>query len=350
MRRIAIATALLIGFGFFSNSPVHGNTPAKYDVGQPCNPDFDPNKPEEIYCFTEKVYEEERLLQNLSGVDISAGTPVVIESKGNGQSIRIVNAQTDKKISGIAKEDISNQKFGIVHLGDGSPDCLGDLLEGKWSCNLIPNFDTSRFKKGDVLYVDSNGEISNKKSKSSVVIGLVTWAGKAEYDSYTLEIGKILAEEVSVWKKYRTEGQPCGDLQDDEISSDLACGMNQNAEYILYTKNPKETIGDSIREKTGFDPDGNSWLLILVSLFLIALIFSAVRDSAKSLSESLGKTVLYAILAGLVLFSLTAFIVNVLTPLFNDNPVDFSKKIFGIPQYLFLLPTMLAIVLRNYKK
>jgi hypothetical protein len=350
MKRIAVATALLIGIGMFSGASAFGDESGKYSVGELCSPGFDPEKPKDIYCFTEEKAVSEGVFQNVSGGDIPAGTPIVIESKGSGQFIRIVDTKIDKEISGVTKERILNQQLGSVFIGNGDPKCREDFLDGRWECNYITNFDTSAFNKDDVLYVDSTGKISNKKSINSVVIGIVKWAGKAEFDSYTLDIGKVFAQEISTWKKYRVEGDSCDDLQESEILPSLRCGMDEEGLYLLFSKNPKKTIGDSLYEKTGFDPDGNSWLLILVSILLVAIIFSVIRESAKSLSESIGKTSLYAILLGLVLFSLTALIVNVITPLFKGNPVDFSKKIFGIPQYFYLLPGLLVAVLRNYRR
>jgi hypothetical protein len=171
------------------------------------------------------------------------------------------------------------------------------------------------------------------------------WSGKADPESYTLQLGEVLKVEVSTWQYYAREGENCPPEAD--IAPDLECVAVDNFNYVLKSKFPKQSVGDFLHEKTGFAPDATSWLLIVVVLALIGLIANTVWTSGKSKSENAATAIFGVIIVGLGIFGAAAVSVNLIEPIFRNNPVDFSKKILGIPQYFYLLPTVLMIVLRN---
>jgi hypothetical protein len=303
-----------------------------------------------MYCDIDRKVLEKKEFRNFSGFDIPAGTPVSVDEKSGKESIRIANPVTDKSIIGMTADRISNQSSGIVYLGDGDPGCVSDLTYGRYQCNLIPNFDTSKFKKGQPLYFGRDGKISNKKSGSALNVGSVFWRGKADPESYSLNLGKIYSVEVGIWKAYESAGSSCEYMSEDEISPLLTCELDEDGFYKLYPISQGESVGDVLYEKTGFDPDANSWGLIAISLVLVWLIFTAVKQSSKKFSVTLGKTIFFSLVAAMGIFSLVAIYVNIIDPIFKNNPVDYSKKFLGIPMYFYLIPTMLTIALRNLRK
>ena len=333
---VFISGALCINGAYGSEEP-------KYVIGSVCKPGYDTGKPKDIFCFTESKFLEETVFFNKSGREIPAGTPVSIVSQKSPNQIRVTDILKDKKIVGVTKESIPNNSSGLVQLGNGDPNCSGDCPN-----NFISNFDTSLFKNDQILYVSTEGGVTNIKPKNVVTIGRVMWSGKADPESYTLQLGEVLKVEVSTWQYYAREGENCPPEAD--IAPDLECVAVDNFNYVLESKFPKQTIGDFLHEKTGFAPDATSWLLIVSVLFLIVLIVNTVWTRGESKSKNATSALLGVIVVGLGIFGAAIVTVNVIEPFFRGNPVDFSKKINGIPQYFFLLPTMLAIVLRNNSK
>lgn len=321
----------------------YGSEELKYIIGSVCEPGYISGKPKDIFCFTESKYLTETVFSNNSGREIPAGTPVSIVSQKSPNQIRVTNILKDKKILGVTKESIPNNSSGLVQLGNGDPNCSGDCPN-----NYISNFDTSLFKINQILYVSAEGGVTNIKPKNVVTIGRVMWSGKADPESYTLELGEVLKVEVSTWQYYAREGEKCPPEAD--IAPDLECVAVDNFNYVLKSKFPKQGIGDVLREKTGFAPDTTSWFLIVLVLALIGLIANTVWTRTKSKSENAANAIIVVIVVGLGIFGAAIVAVNVIEPYFKGNPVDFSKKILGIPQYFYLLPTMLAIILRNNSK
>jgi hypothetical protein len=337
--------------GLFLSSPVQAADTSKYLVGGPCSLTGNIDKPANFYCFSETKVVKVGNFLNRSGNDIPAGFPVSIASQEDKTLIRVTNIKLDKKIVGISKSTILNGTYGEVWIGDGDPNCCdyADFNEGRPG-QIISNFDTSMFKKDQTLYVGSDGHITNVKPSKVVTVGKVSWVGVAEPDSYTLDIGQVPKLQVSTWQVYSPEGSQCGTLTEQQISPELVCVLDNDSNYVLKSKFPKQNIGDFLHEKTGFAPDATSWLLIVSVLFLIGLIVNTVWTRGESKSKNATSALLGVIVVGLGIFGAVIVTVNIIEPFFRGNPVDFSKKINGIPQYFFLLPTMLAIVLRNNSK
>ena len=335
---VFVSGTLFINGAFGSEEP-------KYVIGSVCEPGYISGKPKDIFCFTESKFLTETVFFNNSGREIPAGTPVSIVSQKSPNQIRVTNILKDKKILGVTKESIPNNSSGLVQLGNGDPNCTGNC-----NSNLIASFDTSSFKKDQILYVSAEGGVTNIKPKNVVTIGRVWWSAKADPESYNLFLGEVREVEVSTWQYYAREGESCGTLTAEKIPPDLECVLDNDSDYVLESKFPKQSIGDVLHEKTGFAPDATSWFLIVVVLALIGLIANSVWTSAKSKSENAANAILLVIVVGLGIFGAAMVAVNVIEPYFKGNPVDFSKKILGIPQYFYLLPTMLAIVLKNNSK
>lgn len=345
MRNLIKFIILVFVSGTLFINGAHGSEEPKYVIGSVCEPGYVSGKPKDIFCFTESKFLTETVFFNNSGREIPVGTPVSIVSQKSPNQIRVTNILKDKKIVGVSKESILNNSSGLVQLGNGDPNCSGDCPN-----NYISNFDTSLFKNDQILYVSAEGGVTNIKPKNVVTIGRVMWSGKADPESYTLELGEVVELEVSTWQYYAREGESCGSLTAGKIPPDLECVLDNDSDYVLKSKFPKQSIGDVLHEKTGFAPDATSWFLIVVVLALIGLIANTVWTSAKSKSENAANAILLVIVVGLGIFGAAMVAVNVIEPYFKGNPVDFSKKILGIPQYFYLLPTMLAIVLKNNSK
>jgi hypothetical protein len=341
---------LAVLFGFISIDGAHGIDVPKYTIGEKCTNEYDPEKPKNIFCLTQSVAKKEGKFFNNSGVDIPAGTPVSIVSKEFSDQIRITSLNQDKKIIGVTKNTIPNKSFGLVKLGDGNPDCVYDMLDGDPDCNLISNFDTSKYKKDQILYVSNDGSVTNVKPKKAITVGRVNWVSRADPESFNLQIGEIKVSEISTWQNYALAGESCGLLSDIEIAPDLTCVEDDDGNFILESKFPKKSLGDLLYEKTGFAPDATSWMLIISVVFLIGLIISTVWNSRRSKIENLASAVLGILILGFGIFAVVALIVNVIEPYLRGNPVDFSKKVLGIPQYFYLVPMMIATILRNSGK
>ena len=345
MKKLSKFILLVVDSGTLSINGAYGSEEPKYVIGSICESQYNSGKPKDIFCFTESKFLTESAFFNNSGREIPAGTPVSIVSQKSPNQIRVTNILKDKKILGVTKESIPNNSSGLVQLGNGDPNCSGDCPN-----NFISNFDTSLFKNGQILYVSAEGGVTNIRPKNVVTVGRVMWSGKADPESYTLQLGEVVAVEVSTWQYYAREGENCSNLTDEKIPTDLECVLDSDSNYVLISKFPKQSAGDFIQEKTGFAPDATSWLLIVVVLGLIVLIFNTVWARGKSKSENAATAILVVIVLGLGIFGAAIVLVNVIEPFFRGNPVDFSKKILGIPQYFYLLPTMLAIVLKNSGK
>jgi hypothetical protein len=317
---------------------IHAADKPNFVVGEPCSSSSEVKKPRNFYCVSQEKYIKEKSFTNKSGKDIPMGYPVSVASRVNETLIRMTDPKLDDRIIGISQTKIPNGESGVVWIGDGRADSSDEN-------QIIPNFDTSRFKKDQLLYVGDDGHITSTKPPKPVLVGRVSWVGKAEPDSYTLNIGHVQLSQVSTWQQI-SEGDDCGLLTDDQIPPDLICN---GSNFRLEQKNPKQTVGDFAYEKTGFNPDANGWALIAVSLFLIGLTFFAMKDSSKSLREALVKTSISVLVLALVIVSLVALLVNIIEPLLRHNPVDFSKKVFGVPQYFLMLPAVFAIIVRNRK-
>jgi len=345
MRKLGKFILLVIFSSTFLVNGANGSEKPKYVIGDVCTPQYDSGKPKDIFCFTEAKFLTESVFLNNSGREIPAGTPVSIVSKKSPNQIRVTNILKDKIILGVTKEVIPNNSSGLVQLGNGDPNC-----SDKCNNNYISGFDTSSFKNDQILYVSADGGVTNIKPKNAVTVGRVMWSGKADPESYTLKLGEVVKVEVSTWAYYAQEGENCGLMSDVEIAPDLECVAVDDFTYLLESKFPRQSIGDFLHEKTGFAPDATSWLLIVVAIALIGLISNTVWNKGKSKSENSANAALVVIVVGLAIFGAALVIVNVITPYFKGNPVDFSKKILGIPQYFYLLPTMLAVVLMNNNK
>jgi hypothetical protein len=343
MRKLGKFILLVVFSGTLFVNGAYGSEEPKYVIGDVCTPQYDSGKPKDIFCFTESKFLTESVFFNNSGREIPRGTPVSLVSKKSPNQIRVTNILKDKIILGVTKNSIPNNSSGLVQLGNGDPNCSGDCPN-----NFISNFDTSLFKNGQILYVSAEGGVTNKKPKNVVTVGRVMWSGKADPESYTLQLGEVLKFEVSTWQYYAREGENCP--PESDIAPDLECVAVDDFEYVLKSKFPKQSIGDFLQEQTGFAPDATSWLLIVVLLGLTVLIFNTVWTRGKSKTENATTAILVVIVVGLGIFGAVIVAVNVIEPFFRGNPVDFSKKILGIPQYFYLLPTMLAIVLKNNSK
>jgi hypothetical protein len=343
MKKLIKFILLVVVSGTLSINGAYGSEEPKYVIGNICESQYDTGKPKDIFCLTESKFLTESTFFNNSGRDIPAGTPVSIDSQKSPNQIRVTNILKDKKIVGVTKESISNNSSGLVQLGNGDPNCSDDCPN-----NFISNFDTSLFKNGQILYVSAEGGVTNIRPKNAVTIGRVMWSGKADPESYTLQLGEVPKVTVSTWQYYAREGESCP--PESDIAPDLECVAVDDFNYVLKSKFPKQSIGDFLQEQTGFAPDATSWLLIVVLLGLTVLIFNTVWARGKSKSENAATAILVVIVAGLGIFGAVVVAVNVIEPFFRGNPVDFSKKILGIPQYFYLLPTILAIVLKNSSK
>jgi len=344
-----VASAFIVSISF--SPTVQAAESSNYVVGAPCTLGEDPNKPAHFYCHQEtKVVKVERLL-NKSGRSIPAGSPVSSASKEDNTLIRMANSNLDEKIIGISKDTIPDGMAGEVWLGDGNPNCCNysDENAGRRG-QLISNFDTSKFKRGETLYVGEDGNITNIRPQKVLTVGKVSWVGIAEPESYTLDIGQVPTLKISTWQTYAPKGSPCGTLTDEQIAPELRCIEDTaSGNWVLELKNTQKTLGDRLYDKTGFNPDANSWGLILICLFLVGLIYKWVKETSNSGKAAIGKTLLFASLFGFVIFSIIAVVINVIQPFLNHNPINFSKKIFGIPQYIYLLPSFCLIILRNRK-
>jgi hypothetical protein len=350
MKSLVKHVLLALLFGVIIIDGAHGVDVPKYTIGEKCTNEYDPEKPKNIFCLTQSMAKKEGKFFNNSGVEIPAGTPVSIVSKESPDQIRITSLNRDKEIIGITKHAIPNKSAGLVKLGDGDPDCVYDMLDGDPDCNLISNFDTSRYKKDQILYVSADGGITNVKPIKAITVGRVNWVSEADPESFNLRIGEIKVSEIKTWQNYALAGESCGLLSEIEIAPDLNCVEDDDGNYILESKFPRKSLGDVLYEKTGFAPDATSWMLIISVLFLIGLIISTVWNSRRSKTENLASAVLGILILGFGIFAVVALIVNVIEPYFSGNPVDFSKKVLGIPQYFYLLPVMIATILRNSGK
>jgi hypothetical protein len=162
-------------------------------------------------------------------------------------------------------------------------------------------------------------------------VGRVFWPAPAESDSYTLEIA---GTKSGIWQKlHSTEGEPCGNLSDIEISPRFTCELDGEGEYVLVEINPPESLSDSIQLDTGFVLDWTSGGLILCALLLFGIFYSGFKEGSSSKKEAFFQSSITLLIAALTIFGLVALYINVIQPLFSGTKVDFSKKIFGVPQY-----------------
>ena len=291
-------------------------------------------------------------MKNSSGLDVPAGTPVTILEQGNQKEFRVADIALDKKISGITKESIPRNKFGLVFIGDGDPGCQVEYLSNGTAlrCNWIDNFDTRSYKKGQVLYLGEKGKVTTSRQGKVVTIGQVELVKKSAPGVSTLNIGRVPNIEIRTWQRYLAKGENCAYLSEEQISPDLVCVEGDEGKPVLVLKNPKKSVGDNIYEKTGISLDSTAWFP-LITLFLIIIgIFAFITDSKNGIASRLFQTLFYLIIFLSVCVALVALFINIVEPLFSNNTVDFSRKVLGIPTYFYFLPIIFSIILRSNRK
>lgn len=102
-------------------------------------------------------------VQNTSGSNISAGTPVYATGYSTKTTIAKSLPETNSPILGLTKTDISNGSDGVV------------IVAG-----VVENINTSSFNNGDVLYVASGGGLTNIRPETgSKAVGVVAHAASA---------------------------------------------------------------------------------------------------------------------------------------------------------------------------
>lgn len=280
-----------------------------------------------LYCYLSSGSPEVLIYENTSNQIITINSPV---SRTKGESgIHRTNLAKDISIVGIAKENIRPGALGQVWAGGGDPDI------SEHDSNIIPNFDTSSYKKGALLYVSESGGITDTRPSKAIIVGRVFWPARAESDSYTLEIA---GSNSGIWKKLpSTEGQLCGDLPEFAILPQFRCDMNEDGNYVLFELNQGSTLAESIQESTGFVLDWTSGGLILCALLLFGIFYSVFKEGSSSKKKAFFQSSVTLLFAALTIFGLVALYINVLEPLFSGTKVDFSKKIFGVPQYVLFM-------------
>jgi hypothetical protein len=261
---------------------------------------------------------------------IPEATFVSLVVRNGEESIKATDIRTDKKIVGLTREDIPVGAKGWIYLGDGDPDCL-------YICQEQP-YDSNNQSIGDneILYLGENGKITNIKPKKVVTVG------KSKAGAYRFFMGNLEVREVSTWQPYLTEGNDCGYLNEDEIAPGLVC----NEDYVLISIDDKP-FRDDFYDLFGFFPDAPYLLFIAAVLFLVFMMFitSDGNIGKKVFTTIINSSILLSVI-GLVI----ALYINVIEPLFKNNSIDFSKKVFGVPFYFFLFLMMFSVLINGKRK
>jgi hypothetical protein len=79
---------------------------------------------------------------------------------------------------------------------------------------------------------------------------------------------------------------------------------------------------------------------VLATIFFFALFYSGFRPNksernAQSTSVALVKTLLSIVGVALLIIFIVWLYIAFIEPFFNGNPIDFSKKVLGVPQYMW---------------
>ena len=309
---------------------VHADQADKFKIGEPCTQGLYGDKPENIYCKTENKPVKTGLFLNMSGKLIPEATFVSLVVKNGQESIKATDINTDKKIVGIAREEIPNGAKGWIFLGDGDPDCYN-------ICQVTPYiYSDESIGDNEILYVGEKGEITNIKPKNAVTVG------RSKAGTYGFYMGNLEVREVSTWQPYLTEGSECSFLNDDEIAPGLQC----NEDYVLTSVNEKP-FRDDFYDLFGFFPDAPYVFLMITVFFLVILMFIVSEGNLlHRIFTTIFRSVMFLSIAGL----LVAIYINIVEPLFRDNSVDFSKKVFGVPFYFFLFLMMFSVLINGKRK
>jgi hypothetical protein len=303
----------------------------KFKIGEPCTQGLYGDKPENIYCKTDRRPAKTGSFLNLSGKLIPEATFVSLILKNEQESIKATEIKSDKKIVGIAREDIPAGAKGWIYLGDGDPEC-------RYICSEPPYvYGDESIGDNEILYVAENGKITNIKPKNAVTVG------RSKAGTYGFYMGNLEMREISTWKRYESKGAGCTFLNDDDIAPDLRC----NEDSVLSSAVPDKPFRDTFYDLFGFFPDA-PYIAMIILILLITILGFVLSEG--SLGVRLFKTITGTVMLLSVAALIVTIYISVVEPLFSSNSVDFSKKVFGVPFYFFLFLTMFSAIVRGKRK